>query len=308
MSSRIWILGAPDPEMEAIESLLTQVGETVAFALGDDGERVNPRNMYQARLAEPITANTVYEVECMVANRDQLIAPETVTIDHHRPGDFGYGKPPAEFMSASSIGQVLRLIGQKTIPLGLYLTAAADHCLGAAYRGECPGVDPDALMTWRAESRAKFQGRTPNQILADIDAAQKEIKQSKLIQIGDYQHCGPTGKCGCGPNSYGSGTDISGTYYGTGDCYCDCWGCNHIFPAGVIHDMRRETPIPELPEAAMRLDAAYVSGPLNGPDGRKKYTCSGRPEHIKWFLKWAPSQGLTDTYGDPARGFAGGYK
>src|SRR5690606_16260759 len=29
-------------------------------------------------------------------------------IDHHRPGDPGYGKPPAEFFSASSIGQVLK--------------------------------------------------------------------------------------------------------------------------------------------------------------------------------------------------------
>src|SRR5690606_4181877 len=30
--------------------------------------------------------------------------------------------------------------------------AAADHCLAAAYRGECPGIDPNALMRWRVET------------------------------------------------------------------------------------------------------------------------------------------------------------
>src|SRR5690606_24433639 len=45
------------------------------------------------------------------------------------------------------------------IPDDLVYTAAADHCLGAAYRGECPGVDPDALMHWRVAQRATFQGR-----------------------------------------------------------------------------------------------------------------------------------------------------
>src|SRR5690606_27510283 len=29
------------------------------------------------------------------------------------------------------------------IPDDIVYTAAADHCLAAAYRGECPGVDPD---------------------------------------------------------------------------------------------------------------------------------------------------------------------
>ena len=58
----------------------------------------------------------------------------------------------------------------------------------------------------------------------------------------------------------------------------------------------------------MRMGVAYVSGPIVGPDGRRKITCSGRSGHIESFLRhWAPSQGLVDTYGDPARGFAGGY-
>lgn len=34
------------------------------------------------------------------------------------------------------------------IPRDLVLAAAADHCIGAAYLGECPGVDPDEIKRW----------------------------------------------------------------------------------------------------------------------------------------------------------------
>lgn len=40
------------------------------------------------------------------------------------------------------------------------LTEVGEHCLGHAYSGLCPGFDPDELMWWRSESRAKFQGRS----------------------------------------------------------------------------------------------------------------------------------------------------
>lgn len=51
------------------------------------------------------------------------------------------------------------------------MIAAADHCLAAAYRGECPGVDPDHLMAWRVKTRAAFQGRTVAELEADIECA-----------------------------------------------------------------------------------------------------------------------------------------
>src|SRR5690606_2402004 len=50
--------------------------------------------------------------------------------------------------------------------------AAADHCLAAAYRGECPGVGPDALMRWRVKTRSAFQGRPAEELLADVEEAQ----------------------------------------------------------------------------------------------------------------------------------------
>jgi hypothetical protein len=313
--------------------------------------------------ADPIDfgADDVVLVEC----QPYTSPVDTLVVDHHRPGDPGHGRPPAQYLSASSIGQVIaalaelaargdarlpdgwritrgrtytdhtrraagwqkkrvvetkrvdgccRTVREFAMPLPEYVVdaradrpanawgespdgrrpagysppskegeyqsleipqsefgailmiAAADHCLGAAYRGECPGVDPDELMRWRAESRAAFQGRSVEEVLADIEAAQAELRRASLIELD-----GPT-------------------------------------PSITVADMRRDTPIPELPEAAMRLGVSYISGPLIGPDGRCKVTCSGRAEHVSAFLDhWAPSQGLIDTYGDPARGFAGGY-
>jgi hypothetical protein len=67
-------------------------------------------------------------------------------------------------------------------------------------------------------------------------------------------------------------------------------------------------PIPELPEAAVREGICFLSV-VTDRDSRKKVVCqSGSPDQIRAFLdNWAPAHGLIDTYGDPARGFAGGY-
>src|SRR5690606_1931199 len=40
-----------------------------------------------------------------------------VKIDHHRPGDPGYGQPPSKFLEASSIGQVIAVLA-RLAPLG----------------------------------------------------------------------------------------------------------------------------------------------------------------------------------------------
>jgi hypothetical protein len=55
-----------------------------------------------------------------------------------------------------------------SIPSAIVCAAAADHCLAAAYRGECPGVDPDELMAWRVSSRAEFQKINPDELMTTI--------------------------------------------------------------------------------------------------------------------------------------------
>jgi hypothetical protein len=195
--SRMWILGADDPEISVIETLLRECGEQVAYAT-IDGQRVHPGNAYRAdALSGDFLGLGVYYVECHVSSECAGIH-----IDHHRPGDPGYGLPPAEFLRASSIGQVIdalcqldalpvswkreqysghycdsfaihdfgtaqqryvvvRSVGDTTViavPHDIVLTAAADHCVDAAYRAECPGVDPDELMSWRAETFRPLPG------------------------------------------------------------------------------------------------------------------------------------------------------
>lgn len=323
-NNRIWILGASDPEMSAIETLLTECGEIVVFALGLDGLRVSPREMYRARLTTSAVADVVYEVECMIEDRASIVAPLCFTIDHHRLGDPGYGRSPAEFFQASSIGQVItalraldRLPNGWNIPDDILFTAAADHCLGSAYAGKCPGVDPDDLMRWRVESRAKFQGADPATILAAIEAARAELAAAPQFPLQSSSHCGhgsahyAHGSCGKGEQSYGSGHPHASTEWGTGDCYCDCGGCRTDVGSDFwVTDMRRPAPIPELVEAATRDGVAYISGPLldTREPNQAKYTVSGEPETVRaWMETWAPAQGMTGIYGDPERGFAGGY-
>src|SRR5690606_1122518 len=313
MTGRLWILGAPDPEMAAIESLLRECGERVEYALDDRGERVTAATAYRCPVPEVPEGATVYAVECLDA------VPEGwVRIDHHRPGDPGYGRPPSEFLPASSLGQVIAELsrlgrlpvvwrcqeqGLESAPIGcvkwnpygpywhvgitpadasrrlswgellydhslvlphvLVLTAAADHCLGAAYRGECPGVDPDALMHWRAESRARFQGRSVGEILADIEATSDALREALGSDPIFLEPTGP--ECG--------------------DPQCSC----HLDSIPRVADMRREPPWPELPEASCRTGIGYVAGPLRSPDGRRRITCSGTAEQIRAFLNhWAP--------------------
>jgi hypothetical protein len=348
-TTTLLILGAPDPEMEAIEALAREAGATVLHA-ARDGRRVHAGVAYEATDVvggvEALRAGPprVVLVECGAtpgSALDQVLdTREVIICDHHRPGDPGYGRPPAEFLPASSIGQVVAELARADAlparwyrwPLGsgiptrpchigdppaiastpaevrqragqmyppgprgcgtpypwrvevaaapqghrygcvvdvdahIVMVAAADHCLAAAYRGECPGIDPDTLMRWRVESRAAFQQRDPGALLSDVAATRKALRAAARI----------------------GGAWVGGAW---------------------VADMRREPPWPELPEAAAREGAGYVAGPLIGPDGRRKITCSGPPEVVAGFLAtWAPSQGLTGLYGDPLRGFAGGYE
>lgn len=312
MNNRLWILGSSDPEMELIEQLLHNSGETVVYAVDSNGERVRGGTAYRGARAEiPADVRRVYLVECDVATPESV---ERVVIDHHRPGDPGYGRYPEGFFEASSIGQVIRRLGQVAeypdswervavsrhphwcgaierqgdrvvvrtvtrdgdpgegddeatacvIPRELVLAAAADHCLAAAYRGQCPGVDPDELMKWRAESRARFQKRSAADVLADIERARQALREAPDLVL----------------NSHRTARDMRGRH------------------------------VPELPEAASREGVCFVADGLPDGDGRIKVVCQGgSPAQIEAFMQcWAPSQGLTDVYGDPARGIAGAYK
>lgn len=319
-SSRIWILGADDPEMSAIEGLLRECGETVVHATVG-GQRVHPGNAYRCDPIET-TADLVYSVECardpshtgtrLMSDCPVSEDPDAggyrywheIHIDHHRPGDPGYGVPPAEFFRGSSLGQViveLERLGAPVpecwglvsgpalavAPQRIRFSAAADHCLGAAYAGQCPGVDVEAFGEWRLATRAAHQGLPIDEVRADVERACERVKAANSIKLSATHHS--AGVCE-------QGHDLCP---GCGDCCCQC---------ATVADLRGEE-IPELPEAACRLGVAYLATPKPGPDGRRKVVLQcASAEHLAAWPAWAAANGIVDCYGgDPARGFAGGY-
>lgn len=271
-TNRLWVLGASDPEMELIEALLRGFGESVSYALNKDGERVSPPEAYDAHVPlEHLGSRTeLFWVECA-----PKVFPEGFkhkVMDHHRPGDPGYGRPAEEFLPASSIGQVmdwLVLNGFITTlwvddNLMLYrecrLAAAADHCLLDAYRGRCPGIDPDELMKWRVRTRAKFQGRSEEEILRDVENARLLLRNSPARYVVDI---------------------------------------------GQFVDLTDAGFVPELPEAAAREGLAFVAK-VKDKTGEKLVLQCAPPELVKWWIE--DQRGLgRKVYGDPARGFAGAY-
>lgn len=378
MTATLFVLGAPDPEMEAIERLLrsANVG-LVGYAVGADGKRVTPAGAYalgnvvaiphpETGELQPLGVSAV-PIVLMVECSALVMATSVVRIDHHRPLDPGFGRPPAEFLPASSLGQVIAhlaetgynfpdwrhtdnqnypvsrpgMIGHGSfsrtgqwavgvsapkpyetgedasgfpvfsgwpkaiVPPEIVLTAAADHCLGAAYRLECPGVGPEALMRWRARSRAKHQHRSVSAVVADVKATTAALLRAPWLILLPPAEADPTAGLDFRP-----AVDVRDMRTPAGFCRV----CEHgltpdhtgALECGICA-APSTGPWPELPEAATRAGLAYVAGPVPSPDGRAKYTGSGTPAEISAIMAWMRAEGMADIYGDPMRGFCGGF-
>jgi hypothetical protein len=251
MKTKVFILGAPDPEMEEIERVIRENGHEVRYALLRQ-TRVRAEQAYLAdSLDAPIPKDvTLVFVECSV-----LGLTADALIDHHREGDPGFGKPPETYLESSSLGQTLSYLGviatdeQRVI-------AAADHCPTQAYQGKCPGVTPEALRQWRTASRAARRGVTPEEMDASILFAKSVLENAERIDVG---------------------------------------GCSLPW----VSDRKGE-----ITEASARYNLPFLYAErLN--DGRTKMGIMGAiPKVIE---TWMRECGLTNVYGDPARGYAGGY-
>lgn len=194
----VFVLGAPDPEMNAIEvALRTLPDVTVHHAVTAAGTRVTPREAYGTDNSIPDVALDAFvvTVECSVQG---LRVDHKV--DHHNPGDAGYGRSPDEFWEASSIGQVYLLIekhfgsdaaeaafDQKVINGDKLYYAASDHCPSHALVGMCPGIDREALRVHRARISAAFRGTTPEAVLAENAAAALLVEQLPVSECGRYK-------------------------------------------------------------------------------------------------------------------------
>ncbi len=191
MRKRLYILGADDPEMSLIEKGLRNAKQLIAYATVG-GKRVAPFNAYEPedlRFADSKEHEflSVVLVECSMPACLEGAKPELI-IDHHRPGDPGFGEPPEKFWEASSIGQLFAHAEREGFDLGLdmhqaKLAAAADHCLGAAYKGRCPGINVEDLVKFRAETKAKFKRIPVDAVLDDFKKAAASVRALDSIDL-----------------------------------------------------------------------------------------------------------------------------
>lgn len=192
-----FVLGAQDPEMREIERLLTLAGRRFLHA-ARDGIRCSAASAYAANgvvlagrdnVARP--ALLPPKAPAVMVECDLPGHPPVGRVDHHNPGDPGYEKSPADYLAGSSLGQVLQLLEMEPSETQRLL-AAADHCLTAAYRGECPGVDPGELLFLRASWQAKVSGRSLGDVIEGILAAAAKVERHYDSEFGESVFLDPT--------------------------------------------------------------------------------------------------------------------
>ncbi|HYD30166.1 MAG TPA: hypothetical protein VEB64_04835, partial [Azospirillaceae bacterium] len=181
---------------------------------------------------------------------------------------------PADYWQAASIGQLWRMLaGDAAPPDHLRLVAAMDHCLPAAYAGQCPGIDPRDVFERDLINVAGAPGGhgDPEYIRRLINEASARIAICPVIDMA-------------GQAVY-DGRDLPPT------------------PPGYSAEALAVT------KATCRDGVALLACAADA-DGRRKLTLGGacHPATVEHFMTvWAPAHGLTGIYGVPARGYAGGY-
>ena len=290
-----FILGAADPEMEFIKDSLIRFWDNPAiFIAGTVDEhgifkRCSPGNAYLATHAYCEITQSFATIQPAGENLGTVCNKQPVFIecnipvvgwngnyhvDHHNPGDKGYGGAPEHYWESSSVGQVYNLLmfwGAHPLKLERaflgekrFLVAASDHCPSHAYQGRCPGIDREAPHLFRAETSAAFNRMSVDEWLEAVDIACCRLRNLAVIQT-------PHG-----------GYSIA------------------------------EEEIDMLNQASLILGMAVQYQTVgNARDPRRKMgILGGSPELVAHWMEHARDPdglGLVNVYGDPARGYAGGY-
>lgn len=274
MKRWFFVLGSADPEMAAIEYILRKHGYPFGYAVVADRSRPRRVRPFEAYRAEAVMIPDEIDmpddpvrvfVECRIEGMEGQV------VDHHRPGDPGFGAPPEKAFEASSLGQVIKILGlpediQVKVQGMMWparVVAASDHCLTHAYQGQVPGVSPFDVVLYRNHIRAKFLRMSPGEYGEMVERAKRAIFQAPEIMLGIK--------------------DLRQLY-------------------------RSQGPVQEAQEAAARMGVAILYELPKG-DRIQVGLIGATPEQVRYFKEvFAPEEGLQDVYGDPARGFAGGFK
>lgn len=194
-----FILGADDPEMQAIVACLKKAGQKYGFA-AIGGQRCHAANAYQAdSVISPegeVSAlengyDTLVFVECRPWNVPHKRKRQLLVIDHHEEGDPGYDLEPEDFWEASSLGQLICMLRTDGYPLAvtrsMLVLAAMDHCRQAAIRGECPDITPHEVMLLRVREIAAAKGVTSSIVRKRINEYIKVLREREAVQFGPWK-------------------------------------------------------------------------------------------------------------------------
>lgn len=206
----LFVLGAADPEMMFIERAVLAAGLDVEHAMADR-KRVTPANAYKCDPPSRVTSHRLVFIECRPRGitRAEIEGLGDVVVDHHNPGDPGFGRPETAAFEASSVGQLAVLMqsqiqglprseGAEFEALFDALTTARavavgclDHNLPAtlAHRTRAnAGLALDVYAeSWADEELAAILGRKPipaAEVLAGIERDREAVRTTPCLTIG----------------------------------------------------------------------------------------------------------------------------
>lgn len=325
------ILGNPDPEMSMIRNLADKAGFLVFWE-----KDIEPKEKWLddeiVVFIEPTRKELISCVKCgeiasgncnglAVSDEDtpgglgpcgdlhnwaigDLCGP--IIIDHHNPNDRGYYHIAEDFLYGSSIGQFIRFLAEldalpemyfpkadikelETIPIGTYM-----------YRKI--GPKNSGVSNWYIRSHDGWR-----EILKDIlviaatdhcltDAYQGNCHGISKLEVSNFR--AETKANFKKVSVLKIQEDIKNAILKLAKAKYLQYG-DEIIP---VKDLRGEE-IPELPEAA-----AYSNIPFIANVGKKVVLQCAPQEIVEFFMKtWGPENGLKNIYGNPNRGFAGGF-
>lgn len=207
----LFVLGAADFEMRCIERALRAAGLDVEYAVSKPRVRVTPANAYAADPPSRVTTHRLVFIECRPRGmaRADIEGLGDVVIDHHNPGDAGFGRPETEAFEASSIGQLAAftqsllqglprsegaefeaLFDALTTPTAIAV-GCLDHNLPACLAHRTKANAGSALdvyaETFADEELASALGRKPipaAEVLAGIERDREAVRTTPCLTIG----------------------------------------------------------------------------------------------------------------------------
>jgi len=178
----IFVLGAKDPEMDDIEEILLSAKLDYVYA-SINGVRCHPGNSYEANNESYMANNDLSKYKKIVYIESATIKKynNSIFLDHHKEGHFGFEFTYKDFLPASSIGQLIKYLIDNDISLfkktninsnkflfqnnewsyenqiilkKYVFSAAVDHSLSESYKGLCQGVNTSEVSEYRTSQIA----------------------------------------------------------------------------------------------------------------------------------------------------------